>query len=124
MTNDNTSTPPHQPESTPRSFGGNNEWVLKAVADMSSSIGSLQQSVNDVEKTLTRIENRLEKVDDKVCSMDKKMYAAGVIVFLIVAVGGFITHKAVDFGMVMAKESIAAQQRSNASDSNKADNDE
>lgn len=113
MSNKKNSTNPQQPETTPRSIAPDGNWLMTAINDLNGSMRALEQSIQGVQEKVKSIEQKLDKVDEKVCGIDKKVYAAGAIIVLIVAVGGFLTHKLTDYLIDTAKEDRAAVQQSN-----------
>lgn len=102
-------TTPIQPEGNPKQPGQLEGWQLQSMNQMTASIAALEQSVRGLDASLSKIEAKVDKIDEKVSAIDKKIYAATIIVGLLILVGGFIVHKAVDFGLEMAKEAISAQ---------------
>ena len=91
--------PPQPQVTTPPIHHTDHSWTMQA-------IGALTQSVNTLVKQVEASEQKHDQVKDAIARIDKKLYAAGVIITLLIVVGGFVLNKVVDFGMDMAKEAI------------------
>lgn len=91
--------PPQPQVTTPPVHHTDHSWTMQA-------IGSLTQAVNTLTKQAEAADQKHDQIKEAVARMDKKLYAAGIIVTLLIVVGGFVVNKAVDFGMEMAKEAI------------------
>ncbi|MBE0508681.1 MAG: hypothetical protein IBX50_18515 [Marinospirillum sp.] len=113
MNQNKINVPPQQQATPPPIPPHDNGWTLNAINSLSASVGRLEQSAANIEKTLDKLDKRFEKVEDKVTGMDRRIYAAGIVIVILISVGGFIVNKAVDFGMDMAKEAIKAEQQDN-----------
>lgn len=91
--------PPQPHVTTPPIHHTDHSWTMQA-------IGALTQSVNTLVKQVEASEQKHDQVKEAIARIDKKLYAAGVIITLLIVVGGFVLNKVVDFGMDMAKEAI------------------
>ena len=98
-------TPPYiQP---PLHSGADHSFTLQAIMEMHKQIGSLTEAVNALkhagEKSACRIEaaedkitQKVESLADKVSGLSHKIYAAGVVIAIFVAIGAFLVSKAWD----------------------------
>lgn len=79
---------------------------------MQKSIGGLEASVNNL---ATQIGSQKQSIDDiktKVGAIEKTMYAAGIILVISLAIGGWMLNTAKDFAMMYYKTTIEAQAKS------------
>lgn len=74
------------------------------------AIARLEQSVKNTEDLLKKLDTRFDKLDVSHAKIDKKLYTAGVILTIMLALGGYIVNKAVNFGVDVAKDAIHAKQ--------------
>ncbi|MDP3230721.1 MAG: hypothetical protein Q8N13_22490 [Acidovorax sp.] len=115
---------PQSPETTPSGQGGGDysPFVWKQLGDIQQALGRIEASVQQlavenaktaqaIERVREHVDGKLERAGEKVDSkLDKfegtlsgvthKIYAAGVVLAILVAVGAFVVNKAWD---LMAK---------------------
>lgn len=106
-TGDRKTTPP---ATQPHGEGGaaygssDHSFTLQTIVQVQNTLGRLENSVNTLvtsNSTLTTKVGRMEKV----------IYAAGLILVICLAVGGFMLSAAKDFALVYYKASLDAQNR-------------
>lgn len=100
-------TPHSMPVTTP-SFGGTDNWSLQALIEVKASIAGLNASVNSMSDRIKDLNVAQEKNAEKLASIEKKIYAATLIITLVIGVGGYFANKAIDFGIDMAKRTAVA----------------
>lgn len=64
--------------------------------ELQRSTGELTATVKSLKDAVEKLESKVDKVEDKVSSVTHKIYAAGVVLGILVVVGGFIVNKAWD----------------------------
>lgn len=71
---------------------GNSDLVLNSIVGLERAVSALSTKVDaliDAQKTAS---SRLEKAEDKLSGVTHKIYAAGVVLFILVAVGGWVVN--------------------------------
>lgn len=121
---------PNTEASVPPGYGGNSDhsFTLQAIMEMQKSIGQLSAEIKTLsiqqdkvsgkfDKLDDKLSGKMEKIDDKLSVVTHKIYAAGVVMAILLVVGGFIINKAWDMAVShvteIAKTAIAqpAQQK-------------
>lgn len=98
--------------------GGDHSFTLQAIMELQRSTGELRSSVqslkesiekldSNIERSLQRVDSRMDRFDEKVSGVTHKIYAAGVVLLILLAVGGFIVNKAWD----LMAEQITIQKK-------------
>ena len=97
------STPEHHIGTTTPSTVGyvDHSFTLQAIFDLQKSTGQLTEAVTALRRSVDKIDNKLDKIEEKVSGVTHKIYAAGVVLLILVTIGGFIVNKAWD---LMAKQ--------------------
>lgn len=80
--------------------GDYSPFVWKSLGDIQQTLGRLEASLDQVRADLIKVDAKLDKVEGKLSGVTHKIYAAGVVLVILVAVGGFVVNKAWD---LMAK---------------------
>lgn len=99
---------PSLPDSTPPKSGP--DWTMTAFMDLKVAIASMDVSIKALTEKVSDLKDEQAKVKAKLSDVEKKIYAATLIITVVIAVGGFFANKAIDFGLDMAKRSAFIQQ--------------
>ena len=108
--------PPQEPTSTPDQVGGtvtpqytgsDHNFTLQTIMDLQRSTGHLSSTVNSLKETIEKQDAKLTKIEDCVSGVTQKIYAAGVVLAILVVIGGFIVNKSWD----MMVSQITAQNQ-------------
>lgn len=80
---------------TPQHFiNADYSFTLQAVMELQKSTGQLTESINSLRSSVEKQTTKLEKLEDKLSAVTHKIYAAGVVLTILLAVGGFLVNKA------------------------------
>jgi hypothetical protein len=71
-------------------------FTLQGVYDLHRDTGRLLEATNSLKTSIDKLDGKVDKLGEKISGMSHKMYAAGVVLVILVAVGGFIVNKAWD----------------------------
>lgn len=93
--------------STPESVGGattpppsyanqDHSFILQTVMELQKSTGELTSAVNALKESIDKQDSKMDKIEGTVSGVTHKMYAAGVVLAILVVIGGFIVNKAWD----------------------------
>lgn len=96
----------YQPDSPPpiRNGGADHSFTLQAVMELKGSLGELTGTVKSLNASVEALSKKLDKMDDKLSGVTHKLYAAGVVLAIALATGGFLVNKAWD---MMAAQIVA-----------------
>ena len=83
----------------PTNVGADHSFTLQAIMDLAKSMGQVVESINGMSKRIDDLSGRIEKLEEKVSSITHKLYAAGIVMAISVAVGGFVINKASDLAV-------------------------
>ena len=74
------------------------EWLIayETVLELQKSAGELCSEVRLTREAIDKLDSRLDKIEERVSSVTHKLYAASVVVAILVAVGAFVINKAWD----------------------------
>ncbi len=92
-------TPKQFPETTPtyqQAVGAT--WLTEAVMQMQASMGELKSDVKHLTSASEKHSSKLDKISHRV-------YAAGAVIVVLAAIGGFILNKIWDGIVVLMKAS-------------------
>ena len=90
-------TTPGEVTSTPQSFASPEyNFTLQIVFELQKSTGQLTEAVTSLKASIDRQTGRIEKLEDKLSGVTHKVYAAGVVLLILLGLGGFIVNKAWD----------------------------
>lgn len=88
-----TQTPPD-----PQIGRGHPEYhFVQSLLSLQQSIGHLTGTVERIEKRLDRIDDRFDEVEKQLSRINMILFAAGVVLAIILGVSGFTIDKAWDF---------------------------
>ncbi|GAB1393341.1 hypothetical protein MASR1M60_15040 [Rhodocyclaceae bacterium] len=84
--------------STPPSFSGHHDhsFTLQAIMELQKTVGQLSAEIKALAAASEKAAGKLDKIEDKVSGVTHKLYAAGVVITILLVVGGFIINKAWD----------------------------
>lgn len=102
-------TNPTPPVTTPRASGGHDNWLIMQIGELSGDIKALTASIDHLREKIVAVESDTATIKTKVERLDKIIFSATAVITLIIAVGGFVANKAIDFGLDMAKQAHSAQ---------------
>lgn len=101
-------TNPSLPDSPPPKSGP--DWTMTAFMELKVAITSMEGSIKTLTEKVSELKDDQSKVKAKLFDVEKKIYAATLIITVVIAIGGFFANKAIDFGIDMAKRNAFAQQ--------------
>lgn len=103
---------PHQP---------GHDFTLQGVMELQRTVGNLESEIRGLREAQTNTLNRTEKACEKLESVDKKLYAAGVVLVVVLGIAGWMLNIAYD----LSKDTLKAvvTQRVSESDSSAKDNE-
>lgn len=92
------STPEHHlGTTTPMNAGlADHSFTLQAIMDIQKSNGQLTEAVSSLRLSIDKLDSKLDRVEGTVSGVTHKIYAAGVVLAILVALGGFMVNKAWD----------------------------
>lgn len=103
----NDETPDSAPQTPPPRIGmGHPEYHFV------QSVMELQKSVTKLETTLEHVNRSVEDTKGKVSRFEKIMYAAGVLLVIVIAVGGWVANAVKDFALTYYKNAIELESKS------------
>lgn len=92
----------HIGTTTPFSAGLiDHSFTLQAIMELQKSTGQLTEAVSALRGSVDKFDKKLDKIEEKVSGVTHKLYAATVVLAILVCIGGFIVNKAWD---LMAKQ--------------------
>jgi hypothetical protein len=100
---------PQQPpiqSSTPISPMVDHSFTLQAIMELQKSVGQLTEAVNTTRLALEKQNQQLGKIEEKVSSITHKLYAAGVVLAIALAMGGFLLNKSWDKALDLLADQI------------------
>lgn len=93
-------TTPDVVTTTPQSFASADySFTLQAVFEMQKSTGQLIEAVNSLKTVVEKQSDRIHGVEEKLSGVTHKIYAATVVLTILVAIGAFIVSKAWDLAV-------------------------
>ena len=98
---------------SPQSQGhgsSDHSFTLQAIMDLQKSNGQLTESVNSLKTSIESSNTKLNKIEDCVSGIEKKVYAAGVVIIIFLAFGGFLINKVADVYIQQMTSSPNQQQ--------------
>ena len=97
--------------STPHTFvSSEHSFTLQAVFELQKSMGQLTEAVNSLKVSIDNQSNRIQRLEDKLSGVTHKLYAAGVVLTIILVIGGWMINKAWDFmiGQIAPRPGISS----------------
>lgn len=77
--------------------------------ELQRSTGQLTEAVNALKCSIEKVEGRMGSMEEKLSGVTHKIYAAGVVIAIVIAVGGFFVNKAWDLVMQQNLQPPSAQ---------------
>lgn len=93
-----TSVPSDFPQVTPPPYSGGSDhsFTLQAVMELTKAAGGLTAEIKGLRADVDKQSERLEKVETKLSGVTHKIYAAGVVLTIVLFLCGAIVNKAWD----------------------------
>lgn len=82
-------------------------FIWQQLANIQNSLGSIQEGQRQLATQVEKVETKLDKMEERVSGITHKLYAAGVVLAIALAVGGFAVSKAWD---LMAAQIIESKK--------------
>lgn len=99
-------TPESAPQTPPPRIGlGHPEYHFV------QSVMELQKSVTKLETTLEHVNRSVDETKGKVSRFERIMYAAGVLLVIAIAVGGWVANALKDFALAYYKSAIELEAK-------------
>lgn len=90
-------TPGAEPSVTPPFSGSHDHsFTLQAIMELQKSNGQVSADIKTLTASIDKLSGKVEKIEDKVSAVTHKLYAAGVVLAILLVVGGWIINKAWD----------------------------
>jgi len=80
----------------PPHYQADHSFTLQAVMELQKSNGQLTEAVNSLRAAIQKQDTKLDKLDENLSNIRQKLYAAGVVLAIIVTIGGFLIKKTWD----------------------------
>jgi hypothetical protein len=94
---DGAASPGSPPQTTPIVYPrSDHSFTLQTIMELQRAVGSLDATLKSVKESVDRMDGRLASVEEKLSGVTHKIYAAGVVLAILVAIGGFVVNKASD----------------------------
>jgi len=94
----------------PQPMPVDHSFTLQAIMELQKSTGELKECVKSLTKSLDRQESKLDEIGQTVNGINMKVYAAGVVLTIVVGIGAFVVNKAIDFGLDQISTSQASDE--------------
>ncbi len=101
------SSNPDIPVATP-SFGSTDNWSLKALVELNSNMARMTSALENLSEKVQEVREDQQKQLARIDRVERKILVASAIVAVAIAFGGFVANKAIDFGLKMAEQHLAA----------------
>lgn len=83
--------------STPTGAGfHDHSFTLQALMELQRSTGELSAAIRSTTDAIEKLDAKVDRLEDKLSGVTHKIYAAGVVLAILVAVGAFVVDKAWD----------------------------
>ncbi|MDR6984513.1 hypothetical protein J2X32_003157 [Rheinheimera pacifica] len=83
--------------------GGEHSFTIQMIFELQKSMGQLLAKVDALNTNSEKQQDKLDKIEEKLSTVTHKIYAAGVVLAILVVVGGFFVNKAWDMMMLSIK---------------------
>lgn len=84
------------PQSSSMPHGIDPAFIWTQLAELIRCNGTILESQRQLQSSMDRLLEKVDKIEDKVSGITHKVYAAGVVLTILVVVGGFFINKAWD----------------------------
>ena len=99
-----TGTPPAStPQGVTPAYSGDHSFTLQATMEMQKTLGKLENAV-------TSLVISEKETKDKLGRIEKIIYAAGVVLLVVLGIGGWMLNTAKDFAMTYYKAAVESQK--------------
>lgn len=108
-------TVPQPPQTPPPGAAGGGDYspfVWKQLGDIQQSIGRIEATLSQIQRTQEKADEKVDKLEEKLSGVTHKIYAASVLLTILVVVGGFFVNKAWDIMVLSIAELSAAKEQS------------
>lgn len=79
---------------TPQHYmGHDHSFTLQTIMELQKSTGQLIESVNNLRSSVDSQNSKLQKIEDGLADVKRKIYAAGIVIGIVMVVGGFFVNK-------------------------------
>lgn len=82
-------------------------FTLQSIMEIQKSIGQLTEAVKNLDSSIRQQGDDVRELKEKMSGVTHKLYAAGVLLAIALAIGGFIVDKAWDLVVDQIKKSAA-----------------
>jgi len=79
---------------------------MQALVDLKVAVVAMDTSIKALTEQISELKTDHGKSKSKLTNIEKQIYGATAVVVMVMAVGGFLANKAIDFGLDMAKKSV------------------
>lgn len=104
---------PQTPQSTPPLNAGGGDYspfVWQQLGDIQKVLGRLESHTQRLSEDIQKLDGKMEETNAKLSNVNQKIYAAGVVLTILLALGGFIVNKSWDMmARTLIEQSAAAQ---------------
>ena len=107
-------TVPQPPQTPPPGAAGGGDYspfVWKQLGDIQQAMGRMEATLNQVQRAQERADEKTDKIEEKLSGVTHKIYAASVILAILVVIGGFFVNKAWDIMMLTIVERSAVDEQ-------------
>lgn len=70
--------------------------TLQTLMEIKESIGELKADIKSANEKISSLETKVDKIETCISTVTHKMYAAGVVLAIVLAIGGFVASKSWD----------------------------
>ncbi|MCK7458473.1 hypothetical protein [Idiomarina aminovorans] len=116
---DNRQQPQTGATGTPTHHQPGHDFTLQTIMELQKSVGSLESEIKGLREAQTNTLNRTEKACDKLESVDKKLYAAGIVLVIVLGIAGWMLNVAYDLSKDTLKAVVTQQMASETTSNNK-----
>lgn len=107
-------TVPQPPQTPPPGAGGGGDYspfVWKQLGDIQQAMGRMEATLSQIQRAQEKADEKTDKLEEKLSGVTHKIYAASVLLAILVAIGGFFVNKAWDIMMLSIAERPAVKEQ-------------
>lgn len=104
---------------TPTHHQPGHDFTLQTIMELQKSVGGLESEIRALREAQTNTLNRTDKACDKLENVDKKLYAAGIVLLIVLGVAGWMLNIAYDLSKDTLKAVVTQQMTSESSSKEK-----
>lgn len=86
-------------------------FTLQAIMELQKSNGQLTEAVHRLRESIEKQDARLDRMETTLSGVTHKIYAAGVVLAILVVIGGFMVNKAWDIAMMHIESTTPAEAK-------------